>query len=143
MPLGDFPLKDKIVLITGGGSGRPLHPLRQYHSSCFLPFPNYHLSLSIPSDYRPGIGLAFAALCISLSARVLIADLQLTRDASKLIADHKDAALYVQCDVADWAQLENLISESEKLFGTAPDVYVPNAGIYEPVIPLPRWYFVC
>jgi NADP-dependent 3-hydroxy acid dehydrogenase YdfG len=60
--------------------------------------------------------------------------LKLTQPAEKLVAESEDA-YFVKCDVCNWKDLQNLITFSEEKFGTAPDVYVPNAGIYEPVLP--------
>jgi NAD(P)-dependent dehydrogenase (short-subunit alcohol dehydrogenase family) len=38
----------------------------------------------------------------------------------------------VRCDVAKWPDLQNLSVLSKQEFGTVPDVWVANAGIYEP-----------
>ena len=100
--LGDFPIKGKIVLITGGGSG---------------------------------IGLAFSTLCLSLGcAHLLIGDLKLEPGAQTLLSQHPQTAHFLQTDVRDWKQLRALIEHSEREFGDVPDIYVPNAGIFEP-----RW----
>jgi len=97
--LGDFPIRGKIVLITGGGSG---------------------------------IGLAFSTLCLSLGcSHLLIGDIKVEPGAEALLSKHKNAH-FVQTDVRDWRQLQNLIDYSEKELGDVPDIYVPNAGIFEP-----------
>jgi hypothetical protein len=40
---------------------------------------------------------------------------------------------FTECDVTEWRDLENLITVAQKEFGDVPDVYVPGAGIFEPV----------
>jgi NAD(P)-dependent dehydrogenase (short-subunit alcohol dehydrogenase family) len=82
---------------------------------------------------RVGIGLAFVKLCHSKNAKVLIGDLKLTEEAQAFVKANGDATVaFVECDVTNWASLKNLITESVKVFGSVPDVYVPCAGVFEP-----------
>ncbi|KAI9871104.1 MAG: hypothetical protein M1830_003306, partial [Pleopsidium flavum] len=95
---GDFPFKDKIVVVTGGGSG---------------------------------INLAFTKLAASHGAKCVIADLRLTQEAEEYMKSAK-GVIFARCDVAKWADLQNLITVSQKEFGDVPDIYVAGAGVFEP-----------
>ena len=119
--LGDFPLKDKIVVVTGGGSG----------TDWIYVFISKELLLIIYIKYA-GIGFSFAELAVALDAKVIIGDLKLTPDAEKLVQDNS-AVTFVKCDVTKWKDLQNLIDISEKELGDVPDVYIPCAGVFEPV----------
>jgi NAD(P)-dependent dehydrogenase (short-subunit alcohol dehydrogenase family) len=101
MPLGDFPLKDKILAVTGAGSG---------------------------------INLSFAKIAVAAGAKVLVADLKLTTDG-ELFIESQDAksVVFVNCDVTKRKDLENIVTESQKLFGDVPDAYVAGAGVFDPV----------
>ncbi|KAK5121266.1 hypothetical protein LTR85_005432 [Meristemomyces frigidus] len=99
-PVPDFPIKGKIVAITGGGSG---------------------------------IGFAFAKLCHSRGARVLIGDLKLVAEAEQYVSQESEADVFFEhCDVTSWTSLHNLISASVRKFGNVPDIYAPVAGVFEP-----------
>ncbi|PYI16205.1 NAD(P)-binding protein [Aspergillus violaceofuscus CBS 115571] len=101
---GDFPVKDKIVVITGGGS-----------------------------DLVPGIGLAAAQVAASKGAKTIIADLKLTPAAETLVNITTTASILFQpCDVRNWADLEALIRASLDEWGDVPDVYIPAAGVFDP-----------
>jgi NAD(P)-dependent dehydrogenase (short-subunit alcohol dehydrogenase family) len=101
MSVGDFPLKGKIAVVTGAGSG---------------------------------INLSFARLAVQQGARVIVADLRLTEDGDKFMSgEGAKAAIFTKCNVAKRADLENLITVSEKEFGDVPDIYVAGAGVFEPV----------
>ncbi|KAI9779422.1 MAG: hypothetical protein M1839_007387 [Geoglossum umbratile] len=95
----DFPLKDKIAVVTGGGSG---------------------------------INLSFVRLAQAKGARVIIADLRLTKEAEDFLAGAKETVIFQHCDVVKRADLENLITVSQKHFGDVPDVYIAGAGVFEP-----------
>lgn len=80
-----------------------------------------------------GIGLAFCSQCLSRGAKIIIAGLDISPEAQDLLNKYENAARFVQCDVAKWPDLQNLPTLSKKELGTVPDVWVANAGIYEPV----------
>jgi len=89
-----------------------------------------------PISRHTGIGLAYVRIALGKGAKVIIADLQLHKDAEDLAG--KPNVVFTKCDVAKWADLENLITVSKDTFGAVPDVYVANAGVFEPVLsPLP------
>lgn len=67
-----------------------------------------------------------------MKAKVLIADLRLTPEASEYVKDTPNV-VFEACDVTKWVDLQNLITRSVKDFGTVPDVYVAGAGVFEPV----------
>ncbi|EER42542.1 NAD-dependent 15-hydroxyprostaglandin dehydrogenase [Histoplasma capsulatum var. duboisii H88] len=106
--LGEFPLKDKIVAITGGGSG------------IGLAFVKYALSL----DARVLIG----DLSLTTDAEKLIA--QQNKDSHKRNGSgggggdavrHSVSVAFTPCDVAKWDQLQNLIDKAKEVFGDVPD----------------------
>jgi NAD(P)-dependent dehydrogenase (short-subunit alcohol dehydrogenase family) len=101
MPVGNFSLKGKIAVVTGGGSG---------------------------------IGLSFVQQAVENGARVIIADLKLTTEAEKFMkAAGEKTVVFAECDVSRRADLENLPKASEQAFGEVPDIYIANAGVFEPV----------
>ena len=69
---------------------------------------------------------------MSKGAKVVIGDLRLSPEAEEFAGSSKDVA-FAKCDVTNWKDLENLIAVSEQSFGDVPDIYVPGAGILEPV----------
>lgn len=80
-----------------------------------------------------GIGFAFAKLCQSEGARVLIGDLKLVPDAEQYLSTIDGSNMTFQrCDVSSWRSLHDLITASIDTFGEVPDVYVPCAGVFEP-----------
>lgn len=117
MAVGDFALASKIVVITGGGSGTDSRAS----------------SIAISAKTSAlGIGLAFAKLAASQGSKIIIADLRLTQDAEILVKESQDI-VFTKCDVTIHADLEALITVSEKEFSDVPDVYIPSAGIFERV----------
>jgi len=80
-----------------------------------------------------GINLAFTRLAASHGAKCIIADLRLTPEASAYIATASNV-IFTKCDVTQWADLQNLITVSKQKFGDVPDIYVPGAGVFEPVL---------
>lgn len=68
---------------------------------------------------------------LTKSAKVIIADLQLTPEAESLI-DGK-TCIYVRTDVAKWPELQNIVTVSKHVLGDVPDVYVAGAAVFEPV----------
>jgi len=81
-----------------------------------------------------GINLSFVKVALNSNAKVLIPDLRLTDEASKLIDSSNGNAAFMQCDVSKWADLRRIPAEIEKAFGKGAiaDVWVPGAGIFEP-----------
>lgn len=69
---------------------------------------------------------------MSSGARVIIADLKLSRESEQLAQSNSNVSFY-KCNVANWKDLEGLIPHSESTFGDVPDVYAANAGIGESV----------
>lgn len=67
-------------------------------------------------------------------ARVLIPDLRLTSDAEQVINSSSGNAAFMQCDVANWRDLEAIPDHVEQAFGkgAVADIWVPGAGIFEP-----------
>lgn len=66
---------------------------------------------------------------------MLLADIQLTPEAKDLVAREPNV-IFQHCDVRRWADLTAAIRASEQIWNDVPDVYVPNAGIFEPVMSL-------
>ena len=63
---------------------------------------------------------------------MLLADIQLTQEAKELVAREPNV-IFQHCDVRRWADLSTAIKVAEQNWGDVPDVYVPGAGIFEPV----------
>ena len=62
----------------------------------------------------------------------MIGDLQLSTEAEEFVNSSEDI-VFAKCDVTNWQDLQNLVTVAEQKFGDVPDVYVPGAGIFEPV----------
>lgn len=102
--VGNFPVKDKILLITGGGSGIGLSFVKLFHSK--------------------GGRVLIGDLKLTKEAEAFMH----ATEAS----DRPGSVVYTNCDVLDWKALHSLISTSVKEFGDVPDVYCPCAGVFEP-----------
>lgn len=67
---------------------------------------------------------------------VLIADLHLHATAEEWRRSIQDQpgprVLFRKVDVSNWEELEGTFSFFAKEFGSAPDIVVPGAGVYEP-----------
>ncbi|KAL9121040.1 MAG: hypothetical protein Q9187_002406 [Circinaria calcarea] len=101
MAVGEFPLRDKIVVVTGGGSGISL---------AFAQLAAARNNQVIIADLRlTDEAEGFLRTACKTSERVI----------------------FTRCDVTVWADLQNLISVSENEFGDVPDVYIAGAGIFE------------
>lgn len=79
--------------------------------------------------------MSFAQEAIRRGARgVLIADLELSSEAE---AWHTSVdtltVVFQQCDVTNWDHLSRLSDKSREAFGDTPDLWVPAAGVFEPV----------
>lgn len=55
-------------------------------------------------------------------------------EAEKLIDSSDRKAVFMKCDVSNWADLEAIPSEVSKAFGSVADVWIAGAGVFEP-----RW----
>ncbi|THZ90590.1 hypothetical protein D6C82_10383 [Aureobasidium pullulans] len=64
--------------------------------------------------------------------RVVIADLCLSDAGAAAIEASEKLIIFVQTDVRKRGDLENAITVSTLSFGDVPDVYVANAGVFEP-----------
>jgi NAD(P)-dependent dehydrogenase (short-subunit alcohol dehydrogenase family) len=80
--------------------------------------------------------LSFVKLALASQVKVLIADIQLLKEAQDLIQSPALAGrvAYAKCDVCEWDQLERLPSEVVNAFGhgAVADVWVAGAGVFEP-----------
>lgn len=102
--VGNFPVEDKILLITGGGSG---------------------IGLSFAKLFRSRGGrVLIGDLKLTKEAEAFLHETE--------ASDKPGSVVFTNCDVTDWKALESLISTSVKEFGAVPDVYCPCAGIFEP-----------
>jgi NAD(P)-dependent dehydrogenase (short-subunit alcohol dehydrogenase family) len=83
-----------------------------------------------------GICLELTRQLLAGGCNVVIADLTLRPDAKAVIdAKHSDGAraVFVETDVANWAQLQNSFDYAVQEFGHL-DIVVPGAGIFEPPV---------
>lgn len=101
--VGDFPVKGKILLITGGGSGIGLSFAQLFHSR--------------------GGRVLIGDLKLTAAAEAFVHTTEV---------DAPGSVVFRTCDVTDWKSLHSLISASVQEFGEVPDVYCPCAGIFEP-----------
>jgi NAD(P)-dependent dehydrogenase (short-subunit alcohol dehydrogenase family) len=87
------------------------------------------------TDMIAGIGLCIAKEAVHRGARgVVIADLKLSSEAEEWQAStDEDTVAFERCDVTDWKALQSLPATSVKHFSDTPDVWVPAAGVFEPV----------
>jgi NAD(P)-dependent dehydrogenase (short-subunit alcohol dehydrogenase family) len=72
-----------------------------------------------------GINLEFAKLCQKHGCRVLAADIRSTPELEEWLREVQGAqpqVVYQQTDVAQWVQLKDLITTSEREFGEVPDM---------------------
>lgn len=102
--VGDFAVQDKILLITGGGSGIGLSFAKQFHSQ--------------------GGRVLIGDLKLTAAAETF---LHATEASSR-----PGSVVFLRCDVTNWADLRAFVSASVKEFGDVPDVYCPCAGVFEP-----------
>lgn len=101
--VGDFPVKGKILLITGGGSGIGLAFAKLFHSK--------------------GGRVVIGDLKLTSAADDFLHGTEV---------DSPGSVIFRNCDVTKWKDLYALISASVQEFGEVPDVYCPGAGIFEP-----------
>jgi hypothetical protein len=62
---------------------------------------------------------------------LLIADLKLSKEAESLM--NGSSVVFLETNVAHWADLQRIITASKERFGDVPDVYVAGAGVFEAV----------
>ncbi|KEQ91741.1 hypothetical protein AUEXF2481DRAFT_32714 [Aureobasidium subglaciale EXF-2481] len=79
-----------------------------------------------------GIGLGFVRMAIEAGARVVVADLRLSEALAATIGASNEQAKFVHTDVRKRGDLETAIGFSLQIFGDVPDIYVANAGVFEP-----------
>lgn len=101
-PVGNFPVKGKIVLITGGGSGIGFALAKLCHE-------------------------AQARVVIGDLGLIPEAQQYLASNPSRT-----SDIVFKKTDVSLWTELHDLISFCVLTFGDVPDVYAPVAGIFEP-----------
>ncbi|OMP86665.1 putative oxidoreductase [Diplodia seriata] len=102
MEVGNFPLKGKIVVVTGGGSG--------------IGFEFVKLAASA------GAKVVVADLKLNDEAETFV-------ESQK--RSGKDV-FFQRCDVTKRDDLEALVGVAEERWGDVPDVYVASAGVFEP-----------
>jgi 3-hydroxybutyrate dehydrogenase len=95
-------LKDRIALITGGGSGINLQFVKLLNSE--------------------GVKVVIADIALHPSAREWLSSLPTTAAPVQ----------FQRTDVTKWAQLEESFDVCVSKFGSVPDIVVPGAGVYEP-----------
>lgn len=101
--VGDFSVKGKILLITGGGSGIGLSFAKSFYSR--------------------GGRILIGDLKLTSAAEDFLHTTEV---------DSPGSVIFQTCDVTDWKSLYSLISASVREFGEVPDVYCPCAGVFEP-----------
>jgi NAD(P)-dependent dehydrogenase (short-subunit alcohol dehydrogenase family) len=72
-------------------------------------------------------------MAIEAGARVVVADLRLSEALAATIGASNEHAKFVHTDVRKRGDLETAIGFSLQIFGDVPDIYVANAGVFEPV----------
>jgi NAD(P)-dependent dehydrogenase (short-subunit alcohol dehydrogenase family) len=80
--------------------------------------------VAIVTGSTSGIGFAIATMFLREGARVVFSGLKETFDVSL----YGDNALYVQCDVTNPAQVDQLVKKTIEHFGSL-DIMVNNAGV--------------
>ena len=81
--------------------------------------------IAIVTGAASGIGKAIAEKFIKEGAKVVFSDMN---GDENLVADFKENALFIKCDVSKSIEVENLVAETVKHFGHL-DIMVNNAGI--------------
>lgn len=78
-----------------------------------------------------GICFELTKLLLHKECSVVIADLQLSPEATELVRAEA-RVVFIKTDVADWEQLESAFDHAVREFGGL-DIVVPGAAIFEPV----------
>lgn len=81
--------------------------------------------IAVITGASSGLGKATAIRFASSGARVVCADLKSAGVEDEITKQHgKDAATFVQCDVTDEAQIENLVKDAVKWGGRLDIMFV-------------------
>ncbi len=92
-------------------------------------------STAIITGGSSGIGFQFASILNEKRINVLIADLELSKEAEELCRntqrDGGNRAVFQKTDVTSWSELDAMFKAAEKQFGTV-DLVCPCAGVFEP-----------
>ncbi len=75
-----------------------------------------------------GIGLGIAEELLKKGFNVILSARNKSDEAENLMNEYKNKVFFVSCDISDISDVENLVSEAEKRFGTI-DLLVNNAGV--------------
>lgn len=84
-----------------------------------------------------GINFCFAKLLLEKQCNVIFADIALRPEAQKIVDKYSKSspgqarAVFVETNVADWAQLDRMFKVATDEFGGA-DIVCPGAGVFEP-----------
>lgn len=143
--VGAFPIKDKILLVTGGGSGIGLALAKHFHAKgarivigdlkltaeaeAFLHSTEAGAAITSSSSNNNDQGEAKDS---SSSITTTITTAITTTLTSTTTTTPTATVIFQRCDVTHWPDLRALISRSVQEFGAVPDIYCPCAGIFEP-----------
>ncbi len=81
--------------------------------------------VAIVTGAASGIGKAIAEKFVKEGAKVVFSDVN---GDEKLVAEFKDSALFIKCDVSKSAEVDSLVAKTVEHFGKL-DIMVNNAGI--------------
>ena len=87
-------------------------------------------SVALITGGASGIGFQLVKLLVEQHIRVVIADLKTSDECQRYIHDSNGNAIFVQCDVTSWTDLQCAFDKTIEAFGTV-DLLVPNAGVFE------------
>lgn len=97
---------------------------------------NYEGKTVIVTGAATGIGRAAALAFAENGAQVVIGDVNpKAKETAQVIMDKKQKAVFIETNVADAAQMKNLIDQAVKNYGKI-DFAFNNAGILPPTAPL-------
>ncbi|EXJ89424.1 hypothetical protein A1O3_02491 [Capronia epimyces CBS 606.96] len=114
MTVGDYPLREKIVVVTGGGGGLSFE----------------FVKLAVEQNNK--VIIADLRLTPAAEEFVKMNSKPHAESGSKPHVESESGhVIFTQCDVAVWADLNHLVTVSMDRFGDVPDVYVAGAGLFE------------